>query len=298
MRRPKLEQQDAFAAVIRVAEVLGYAPTMAEYNRLRTDGEPTATAIQTRWGWSPTLTAAGCVSRTEARDTAAVAAYRDNRTLRQIAEEVGLTGEGVRRVISRTMPPEEQRSISAANRHRRRPRPFDVKKALRLYDQGYTLDEIADTVGGSARRIRAAVEDARGAYVTVNPSRGVDPGDLVDAMRGIAGRSERLTPSMWERNRPPGMPGAQAVGAVFGTWSAALEAAGLRRASGRVYQSISRDECVEVMARFVSEIGDDPPTVQRYLEWRERTDAPCVAIVRRRIGLWRQCVSAGVDSSR
>lgn len=114
---------------------------------------------------------------------------------------------------------------------------------------------------------------------------------LIDALRATA----PSCPSPMSPNRyaaaNPGGPSHRTVTIRFGSWAAALEAAGLPT-SGRKTRSdvVSPEECVQALVAFMA-LGTRP-TARAYDAWaRGRSDVPCRAIVQERYGTWAQAVA-------
>lgn len=123
--------------------------------------------------------------------------------------------------------------------------------------------------------------------------------ELADALRSVA-VDGRVTATMYDRAyaaRRTSMPGSAAFQIRWGSWNAAVEAAGLTH--GHANRSYSRrsNEQLASDVLMVIDATKSLPSVAGYNAWRARHpdagQASC-ALIRRRFGSWPQALAAAI----
>ena len=230
------------------------------------------------------------------RVSAMVEMRREGRTLQEIAERFGLTRERVRQiVVAQGVGTDEVRT---ARRERER---ADVEREhariIELYREGRPSEEIARMVGLRAVDVRdalrahatAADRAARVANRRTPRARYSDE-DLVQAVRRAAQElGEVPTATAYQEvARRLGLPSLPTVANRLGSWTRAVDAAGMtpNAGRGRYVRRWSSEACWRALRQLIDELGD-PPTAEQYeLLSAANDDLPSLATVRHRLGRW------------
>lgn len=121
------------------------------------------------------------------------------------------------------------------------------------------------------------------------PSRHKDPAQVLAALRQCAAGRERLGWNEYrEWARTHGMPSHSTIERLFGSWNAAVEAAGLVPSSAS-----SRVDEIELVAALSQCIGS-APTLTRgdYERWAAGRDVPSLSTMVRHFGGWDAALAA------
>lgn len=234
--------------------------------------------------------------------------YALGATLEEIGHEFGLTRERVRQVMRRSgHDPASLKAASARARRERTIAAHEVEIRARLAG-GQSPQEVAGSLGvplGLVRSIDSLTSDyAEKRRLTRSRPGGVKYTDseVLDCLRvanldlgGVLTSSEYGNVSA-DRTLSDGRPwpGNQTATLRFGTWRAALEAAGLQSNPsspilGR--QRFSDGHCIDAVIEVRRHIGSWP-TTREYEAHAEPLDGllPSAATVRHRFGGWQRAL--------
>ena len=249
-------------------------------------------------------------------------------SLRQIGEQVGISGERVRQLIVQAgHPPEETKAQAKEARKARSDRHLEIQAAElrpqvhRLLDQGRSLKEIRTTLGVSAKAVELAV-DGLDEYKRIKtalrrPARPIVRtfteaeviGCLRQAQADIGGMLSLPAYNAYgktKRSPERPWPSSATVTNYFGSWRGGVIAAGLPANPGRgapgCHQRYSEQDCLDVLHAAASTLGRMPSTGE-YFIWREqrrreyaptaasaRKTFPTVITIRNRFGSWPAAV--------
>ena len=273
-------------------------------------GTPIA-AIAENWGVSEhvvryTLKKRGIVVPTEPRSTRSPHAER-NKKIVDLAEEgmsftdigvvFGLTRERVRQIVERDASKtaadfaETRADIALARREAQ-------ARELIATDPEMTIAEIRSHTGLSSAQVRALMSLAEAARRSQreSPKTGTERETIIEHLRTVAARQpgEPLSGPYYDAHRPDGSVSTMRVIQLFGTWSAAVHAAGLvAPVAPRAHYErrwSTEDMYGHVMAFLKAQLAAGASTSFRaYDEWsREVAEAPSGQTVRNQVGKWGQ----------
>lgn len=221
-------------------------------------------------------------------------------TLADIGSRYGVSRERVRQILNATGGP-SGRGAAAARRDQR----LDEARAaaatlLEAFRAGADISEVADRLGLSRDAATEVVRDGssdrdralrRASSGRARAGAAYTNGQLTESVRAVAAQLGR-TPTSPEynaaasRDRLPSLP---TVSQRFGSWNAALVAAGLQplQAKRAYTRRWNEDACWAAARLAARESGGALPSVQRYEQLAaERTDLPSSATLRNRLGPW------------
>lgn len=201
----------------------------------------------------------------------------DDRTLQDVATEHGITRERVRQIVARQRP-----GWTASARRQAR------------------IDEAA---AARAAAVAARAATPRHLLLPDTPTRAAPPwypkkrytrDGMIRALRDFH-TSHGAAPSSNQWTRLGLHPTPVVIMREFGSWNAALDAAGLpRNKMPRIhYHRWTFDACVDAVTVFLTEPADGiNPTASGYDRWaRDRDDVPSLATIRNR-GAWSEILTA------
>lgn len=245
---------------------------------------------------------------TSERDRQIVRLREEGLTLDEIGRRFGLTRERVRQIASAggvstgdAGGAKRRRDLDAARR---------VKGALmRGYRAGRSAPEMAKEHGITHRsaeeviRYSATAEDR--AHRSSNSAKSKLPlytqAQLAAAVRRVAEHLGNVPSSKNYADLAPelGLPSLPTVIQRFGTWAAAVQAAGMvSRAAARTYTRRWSDAaCWSALEALVQELGEMPTAQQYEVLAAGNDDLPSLATVRNRLGRWSEVASALLATS-
>jgi DNA-binding CsgD family transcriptional regulator/ribosome-associated toxin RatA of RatAB toxin-antitoxin module len=229
----------------------------------------------------------------------------DGHTLRDIGARFGVTPERIRQILSHAevtqaqvnaVLSERQAAVMETNRAR----------ITALFREGAEIADIAAMIGTRAQAVRefigeeaTAADRAARRAERIAAKSPVEPqyshGDLIAAIVRVSEELGRVPSSgAYQREaRRIGLPSLPTVANRFGSWSAAVRAAGMTPVAGRgeYIRRWSADACWRALRRLSAELGS-PPTAQQYeLLAASNDDLPSLATVRNRLGRWSTIVA-------
>ncbi len=235
------------------------------------------------------------------RDAAIVAARERGDTLQEIATRFGLSRERVRQILARGSAASARESkIARAEREltRSERRREEVLAAFRA---GWGPKAIAGRLGLSRGCVSRLIEThatpadraARRLAQRVTAQRTGPPGhsdeDLIEAVKQVVKDAGHvpLSKEYAVIAKASGLPSLSTVESRFGGWSAALRAAGITDLpEPRRRRRWTEEACMEAVRSLAAELGS-LPTLREYERLSAgRSDLPCAATVRNRLGSW------------
>ncbi|WP_164983782.1 Z1 domain-containing protein [Cellulomonas endophytica] len=232
------------------------------------------------------------------RDAQIVAMRASGSTLQEIGDGFGLTREAVRQILTKRggVSSSEARQARAAEAQRRDARAVRDLRADVLAHPGTTVEEVADRVALPVDEVRRLLpDDVR--RLLVRPQPWVSPRwshdqtmqALVDAATFEWPLSSTAYDDLLRVGEVQG-PSAVRIGQVYGSFSAACEAAGVEpvRAPRDDYQSRWTDtELLDWVADYLRAPGSSG-SFSGYEAWRavHGSDAPSGGTLRNRYGAW------------
>ena len=229
-------------------------------------------------------------------------------SLRQIADQLDISGERVRQLLDRfgvnvrDLKAERNRSVAQALQAQQRL----VTDIVRNFP-GVTMDELELLVPVSSQDLHRMVRPVR--HLVLD---GVDAaGDLagrqarvITALQAAAAMETPLSGTRYDQLVKSGVidgPGRQTAAIVFGTWRNACAAAGVtslephRDHYERVWDD---DNIIQTLTRFLMDESANG-TVDAYEIWRSGYGGPSVALIRMRYnGLWTKACSEALQALR
>ena len=212
-------------------------------------------------------------SNTVTRNESIIADYTSGLTLKECAERAGVTPERVRQIL----------------RDNDVPRRSSTQRGTRAYDEWVQAN--GDAIVAEMRRcgsVRQAIaslsNDHPKAWLRRLAKERIAKSERLQHRRGPAytddqliltlqgaAQDGRLTSKQYEQQRQPGQPALATFVLRFGSWTAAVKAAGLttveRPKTNRQWTEIEMLQAVRTYAE-VAETAGETPTVTGYAEWR------------------------------
>lgn len=214
-------------------------------------------------------------TNTTTRNESIIADYNSGLTLKECAERAGVTGERVRQILRANNVARRSsthRGSTAYNEWVAANGDAVIAEMRRVGSVRQVINDLANTKQYPKAWLRRLASERIAKAERLQHRRGVAYSDelLITVLRSKSDDG-RLTSKQYEQRREPGQPALATFVLRFGSWTAAVKAAGLTTAerpkTNRQWTEIEMLEAVRTYAMTAEQAGL-VPTVTGYSEWR------------------------------
>lgn len=238
-------------------------------------------------------------------------AVRNGEPFTSIGKRHGISGERVRQLAAPHLLDKDGNDIRIAARKRKADERYTAAleqiKVVAAANPNMTPAEIARTVGPhvTTQDVTDTLEptDLLRRHAIMRPALGrrYTTKDVIKALRKVSGRDRKNTVTMtaYRDADLKDAPSSGTILALFGTWTAACEAADVPvgvSVSGRPSQKWSDEQLIELAVAFFTEVGVSGTMVQ-YDAWAKTQvpKGPSTALMRQQIGSWGEVRRQAAD---